>query len=166
MNLCRLLTTAAKFELCRIARPSAFQVWRMALMALVLAAVLRTAQAQGSASIKGIVTDASGAAVPDAMVTTKNIETGAIRNSVTDDSGRYLALALAVGEYEVRVAKAGFQDAIRSGIRLAVGEEASADLQLQIGTITSQLAGRSDAPIVSGSTKDIGGPAGEQAIQE
>src|SRR5258708_29925432 len=166
MNLCRLLTTAAKFELCRIARPSAFQVWRMALMALLLAALLPTAHAQGSASIRGIVTDASGAAVPDAMVTTKNIETGAIRNSVTDDVGRYVALALAVGEYEVGVAKVGFQDAIRSGIRLAVGEEASVDLQLQIGTITSQLTVRSDAPIVSVSTKDIGGLVGEQAIKD
>jgi hypothetical protein len=64
MNLRRLLITAAKFELCRMARPSASQVWRMALMVLLLAALLPTTHAQVSASVKGIVTDASGAAVP------------------------------------------------------------------------------------------------------
>ena len=145
---------------------SASQAWRMALMMLLLAALLPTAHAQVSASIKGIVTDASGAAVPGAMVAAKNIETGAIRSSGTDDSGRYLVLALPVGEYEVRVAKAGFRDAIRSGIRLVVGQEASVDLQLQVGTIASELTVRSDAPIVSVSTKDISGLVGEQAIKD
>jgi hypothetical protein len=166
MNLRRLLITASKFEPSRSIRPSVSQVWRMALMMLLPAVLLPTAHAQISASIKGIVTDASGAAVSGAAVTAKNTETGAIRSSVTDDSGRYLVLALTVGEYELRVAKAGFQDAIRSGIRLVVGQEASVDLQLQVGTVTSQLTVRSDAPIVSVSTKDISGLVGEQAIKD
>src|ERR1700675_1301303 len=67
------------------------------------------ARAQVSASIKGVVTDASGAAVTSASVTAKNLETGAVRTGATDDAGRYLVLALPVGEYEVRVAKAGFR---------------------------------------------------------
>src|SRR6202040_1933515 len=56
-------------------------------------------------------------------------------------------------------------DAIRSGIYLVVGQEASIDLQLQIGTVTSELTVRSDAPMVSTSTKDISGLVGEQAIK-
>src|ERR1700757_1043142 len=112
MNLGRLLIPASKSDLYRSARPSPSPVRCTALMTLLLAVLLPTAHAQISASIKGIVTDASGAAVPGGAVTAKNTETGAIRSSVTDDSGRYLALALPVGEYAVRVAKAGFQDAI------------------------------------------------------
>jgi hypothetical protein len=166
MNLRRLLIAASKSDMYRSARPSASSVWRMALMMLLLAALLPTAHAQVSASIKGIATDASGAAVPGAIVTARNIETGAIRSTVTDDSGRYLVLALPVGEYEVRVARAGFQDAIRSGIRLVVGQEASVDLQLQVSTIKSELTIRSDAPIVSVATKDISGLVGEQAIKD
>jgi hypothetical protein len=166
MNLRRLLIALSKSDLYRSARPSASLAWRVALVVLLLTAVSATAHAQVSANIKGIATDASGAVVPGAIVTAKNIETGAIRSSVTDDSGRYLVLALPVGEYEVRVAKAGFQDAIRSGIRLVVGEEASVDLQLQVGTIKSELTVRSDAPIVSVSTKDISGLVGEQAIKD
>jgi hypothetical protein len=133
---------------------------------LLLAAFLPLAQAQVSASIKGNVLDASGAAVPGVTVTVKNVETGAIRSSVTDGAGRYLVLALHVGEYEVRVGKTGFRDAVRSGIFLVVGQEASVDLQLQIGTVTSELTVRSDAPMVSTSTKDISGLVGEQAIKD
>jgi hypothetical protein len=166
MNLGRLLITASKSDLCRSARPGPSPLRRTAVMTLLLAALLPTAHAQVSASIKGIVTDASGAAVPGATVKARDVETGAMRSSVTDDSGRYLVLALPVGEYEVRVAKAGFQDAIRSGIYLVVGQEANVDLQLQIGTVTSELTVRSDAPIVSVSTKDISGLVGEQAIKD
>jgi hypothetical protein len=140
--------------------------FRAALMVLLLAAFLPLAQAQVSASIKGNVMDASGAAVPGVTVTVKNVETGAIRSSVTDGAGRYLVVALHIGEYEVRVSKTGFRDAIRSGIFLVVGQEASVELQLQIGTVTSELTVRSDAPMLSTSTKDISGLVGEQAIKD
>ena len=166
MNLRRLLTTAPKSGFDTNLWPRASVGWRLPLAALLLAAVSATAEAQVSASITGIASDASGAAVPGATVAAKNIETGAIRSAVTDDSGRYLVLALPVGEYELRVAKSGFQEAIRSGIRLVVGQEARVDLQLQVGTIKSELTVRSDAPIVSVSTKDISGLVGEQAIKD
>ncbi len=141
-------------------------LYRFAILLFLTSPFLPASQAQASASIKGSVTDSSGAAVPGATIMAKNVETGAIRSSVTDDAGRYLVLALHVGEYEVRVAKAGFRDAVRNGILLVVGQEASIDLQLQIGTITSELTVRSDAPMVSTSTKDISGLVGEQAIKD
>jgi len=167
MNLRRLLMAAAKFSwLRRAQRRSVCLVQRTALMIPLLAAFLPAAYAQVSASIKGMVTDASGAAVPGVSVTIKNVETGTVRSSVTDDAGRYLVLALHVGEYEVRIARAGFRDAVRSGILLVVGQEASVDLQLQIGTVRSELTVRSDAPMVSTSTKDISGLVGEQAIKD
>ena len=68
-----------------------------ALFAILICAL--PARAQTSASIKGIVTDASGARVTGANVTVKNIETGATRTAVTDDEGRFLVLTLMIGEY-------------------------------------------------------------------
>src|SRR6266852_6881607 len=84
---------------------------------------LPSARAQVSAGISGIVTDPSGAPVPLATITAKNLETGALRISSTNELGRYLFLSLPVGRFDVRVAKAGFQDSVRSGIQLAVGQE-------------------------------------------
>jgi len=124
------------------------------------------ARAQVSATLKGIVTDPSGAPVPSAAVQTKNVETGAVRNSSTDDAGRYLAVSLPVGEYEVRVAKSGFQDAVRSGIRLVVGQEATVDVSLQVTAVKAEVKVTGDAPIVSTTTRDISGLVGEQQVKD
>jgi len=138
---------------------------RLVVLSLLALPFLSSALGQVSASIKGIVTDSSGAAIPGVTVNVKNVETGAIRIGITDDAGRYSVLALPVGEYEVKVAKTGFQDAVHSGIHLVVGQEASVDLQLQVGTVKSEIIVKNDAPIVSTSTKDISGLVGEQAIK-
>ena len=136
------------------------------LTLFLMLAFLPSARAQVSASIKGTVTDPSGAPVPSAVVKAKNLETGAIRSSLTDDAGRYLVLSLPVGEYEIRVTKAGFQDATRGGIHLVVGEEANVALRLQVGVEISQITVTADAPIVSTTTRDISGLVGEQAVRE
>ena len=53
---------------------------------------------QSSVSISGTVTDATGAGISAAAVTVRNVETGAIRKVVTDDTGRYVAASLVVGQ--------------------------------------------------------------------
>src|SRR6266851_1943417 len=113
---------------------------RLTLLALFMTlSGLPSARAQVSASIKGIVTDPSGAPVPAATVTTKNTETAAARSAITDDAGRYQIVWLAVGQYEVAVTKPGFQEAIRSGIRLVVGQEATVDLTLQVSALKAEV---------------------------
>ncbi len=149
-----------------VERPNRGKHCRILLTLFLMMACLPPARAQVSASIKGVVTDPLGAPVPSAKVKTKNLETGAIRNSVTDDAGRYLVLALPVGEYEVRVSKAGFQDAIRSGIYLVVNEEANVDLRLEVGEVKSEITVKGDAPMVSTTTRDISGLVAEQAIKD
>ena len=147
-------------------RPESIVVRCMLLGLLALTVWLPAAHAQVSASIRGFVTDASGAPVAQAAVKAKNLETGAVRTANTDDAGRYLVLALPVGKYEVRISKSGFQDAVQSGIYLVVGEEASVDLRLQVNTLKSEVNVTSDAPIVSVTTQDISGLVGEQAVKD
>jgi len=143
-----------------------------ALYASILHALLLTllclppALAQMSASLSGIVTDPSGAPVPAAAVTIKNLETAAARNTVTDDAGRYQVASLPVGQYEVRVTKSGFQEEIRSGIHLVVGQEASVDIRLQVGEMQQRVSVTEEAPMVSTTTRDISGLVGEQQVKE
>ncbi len=122
--------------------------------------------AQASASITGVITDTSGARVPAAAISVKNVETGALRSTVSDDAGRYQVLALPVGEYEIRVSKSGFKEQIRSGIHLAVGQEAGVNLILQIGEVKQQVTVAAEAPIVNTTTRDISGLVGERQIKE
>jgi hypothetical protein len=74
------------------------------------------AHSQVSAAISGGITDPAGATVSGAAVTVKNVETGATRSTVSDDAGRYWVPSLPVGEYEVQIAKQGFQKAVRTWI--------------------------------------------------
>jgi len=138
----------------------------LGLFALILSSCLPSARAQVSASLTGVVTDPSGAPIPAATVTAKNTETGAERSSVSDGAGRYQIVLLPVGQYEVKVAKSGFQEAVRSGIRLVIGQEASVDLQLQVSAVKAEVRVTGDAPIVSTTTRDISGLVGEQQIKD
>ena len=74
-------------------------------------------------------------------------------------------LSLPIGQYEVRVAKQGFAEQIRTGIRLVVGEDANVDFTLHVGALTQQIKVNSDAPLVSVTTSDISGLAGEQQVK-
>ena len=121
---------------------------------------------QVSASVRGVVTDTTGAAVAQAAVNVKNLETEVVRTASTDEAGRYLVLALSVGWYEVRISKGGFQDAVQNGILLVVGQEASVDLQLQVRTVKSEVKVNGDAAIVSVTTRDISGLVSEQAVKD
>lgn len=141
----------------------------LALVGGSLAAVLLcspAARAQVSAAISGRVTDPSGATVSGAAVTAKNVETGETRGTVTDDAGRYWVPSLAVGEYELHVMKKGFQEQVRGGIHLAVGQEASVDMALKLGQVTEQFKVAEDAPVVSVTAADISGLVGEQQVKD
>jgi hypothetical protein len=141
--------------------------FRLASLALFVMLVCGPGtHAQISASIEGLVIDSSGAPVASSRVNARNIDTGVTRTTTTDDRGRYLLLSLPVGEYEVMVSKPGFRQAIRSGIHLAVGQEASVDLTLQISAATDEVRVIGDAPIVSTTTQDISGLVGEQQIKD
>jgi hypothetical protein len=142
-------------------------VWP-ALFAALLAALAGASpvQAQVAASITGTVTDPSSAPISAAAVTTRNLETGAVRNATTDDAGRYLVLSLPVGQYEVRVTKAGFKEAVRSGIQLVIGQEARVDLNLQVGAVETQVIVSSDVLLVATATNDISGLVGARQIKE
>ncbi|HEX8763696.1 MAG TPA: carboxypeptidase regulatory-like domain-containing protein, partial [Candidatus Acidoferrum sp.] len=138
----------------------------LVLLLLTLFLQVALTHAQARSSVTGLVSDPTGAPVSSARVSVKNLETGALRDAVTDDTGRYQVLALAVGEYEVKVAKPGFQDAARSGIELVVGQQATIDVRLQVGTVSSEINVVGDAPIVSTSTRDISGLVAEQQVKD
>src|ERR1700756_5487924 len=77
--------------------PSPFSLCLLFVAAFTFLLHPPSIHAQDFASLKGEVTDASGAPVPSASVKARNVETGALRAAMTDDAGRYLLLALPVG---------------------------------------------------------------------
>jgi hypothetical protein len=95
-----------------------------------------------------------------------NSDTGVGRSGSTDASGRYEISALPVGRYELRATKSGFAEAVRSGIRLVVGQEASVNLTLRVGQVRDRVEVTGDAPQVSLTTRDITGLVGERQVRD
>jgi len=69
-----------------------------------------------TAEITGRVADASGAAVPAAKISVKNVDTGVEQALRTNDAGYYTTPLLPPGNYEVTAEMQGFQTALLSGI--------------------------------------------------
>ncbi len=98
--------------------------------ALWLAMGAFPAWAQTGASLSGVVTDQTGAAVPGVSVTIRNADTGATRTSATDGGGRYQESGLPPGRFDIRAAKREFADETRTGVSLAAGQEAVVDIKM------------------------------------
>ncbi len=135
------------------------------LIAVLASSHIALAQMVG-ASISGIVHDSTGASLPAAQVTIRNVETGAQRETVTDDSGRYTAASLPVGVYEVHVQKEGFSPQTKGGVQLVVGESASVNITLAVGEVRQEVTVVEVAPLVSLSTQDTSGLVNQKQVKE
>src|SRR5208282_3713038 len=82
------------------AQPFLLLLWLAILLWLAMAAF--PASAQTGASLSGVVTDQTGAALPDVAVTIRNVDTGAARTIATDGGGHYQASGLPPGRFDIR----------------------------------------------------------------
>jgi hypothetical protein len=91
------------------------------------------------AVITGVVTDASGAAVPDAKVTITDQGTGVQTVVGTNSAGNYATPPLILGTYKVAVEKTGFKTFAREGIVLNGGVTYRQDVSLQLGAVSETV---------------------------
>jgi hypothetical protein len=124
------------------------------------------AHAQVSAAIAGSVSDPTGAVIQGATVIAKNQDTGLTRSTLTNAAGRYELAALPIGQYELRAAKDGFSERVRSGISLVIGRDATVDFSLAVGNLSQQVKVAGDAALVNATTHDISGLIGYQEIKD
>src|SRR5262245_12389663 len=71
-----------------------------------------SAQVQTTSAVSGTVTDSSGAVMPGVNITVRNEDTGAVRETVTNDAGHYSVQALRPGKYSITAALPGFKTAV------------------------------------------------------
>src|SRR6059036_1430217 len=119
-----------------------------------------------TATIAGVVQDASGAVIPGVSITIKNVETAATRTATSDEGGRYTAPNLTLGNYEVEAQLTGFQTEIRSGITLSVGREAVVNLVLKVGQISDRVTITEEAPLVESTTSAMSSLVDARTIRD
>src|SRR5215472_10659153 len=109
-------------------------------------------------TILGTVTDSSGAAVPGATVTIKNLDTGLTRTVASQDDGSYSAPELPIGNYSATVEKAGFKSGVVTGIKVEVSKESRVDVTLQPGQVAQTVEVQGEAlPMVESTSNTLGG---------
>ena len=115
------------------------------------------ALAQSTATMLGVVADASGAVLPGATLTARNVETGLVRTTVAGDDGSFRLPALPVGSYELRADLSGFQSALRTGLTLTVAQEVVVNFTLPLGGVAETLTVVGEAPLVNTTSGALGG---------
>ena len=114
--------------------------------------------AQGSyrAQLRGTVSDASGAVVHNATVTIT--ETGTNISSVahTDDKGEYFFTGLRPSTYSVKAELKGFRAAERTGVVLAVDQEASLNFTLTPASVSEKVEVSTAAPLLDTESATLG----------
>ncbi len=119
-----------------------------------------------TATILGVVKDSSGAVIPGATMTARNVDTGQTRTTVSEADGSYRFQALPVGSYEVRVEHPGFQSQLHSGLNLTVSQEVVVPFTLVVGAVEQTVAVTAEAPLVNTTSGSLGGLVSEKQIAD
>ncbi len=106
----------------------------------LLFALITTLSAQDfRATLNGLVTDPSGAAIPEAMVKATNMATNETREVKSTALGAYTIPYLNPGNYRVEASAAGFRPMKREGIVLQVAQKMNLAIELQLGDVTQTV---------------------------
>jgi len=141
-------------------------------LVLLLFSTLLFLQPQASAqglfgSISGIVTDSSGAVVPDATVKVTNLDTNVVITVKTNSAGLYGATSLNPGRYKVEGEAKGFKTAVLSQLTLDVNVNLKVDLSLTVGQVTESVeVTAANAPILQTQQSDLGQTVSQKQLEE
>jgi hypothetical protein len=112
-------------------------------------------KAQQNSEIVGTVTDQTGAAVPGAILTLTQKETGFVYNSTTNGTGGYVFAGLNVGTYDLKATAKGFEAFTRTGLALNVSQTLATDIKLTVGAESIQVTVSADALTVQTESNDV-----------
>ena len=109
-----------------------------------------------TARLSGTVTDRTNAALPGATVTVEQSTTGYQQTAKTGASGDYLFPSLPVGTYELTVRMTGFTTYVQKGIVLSVGQAATQNVPLLVGSVSEQVTVQANASMVTTDEPTVG----------
>ncbi len=135
--------------------------------ALLLACIPLLAQVETSTSIRGLVSDPTGAAMAGARVQIRNVATGEERSSTTDASGAYSFPSVVPGTYDIAVSAPGFKRAEVKSRVAQVTQSAQVDVVLQVGETTESVTVSAvGAELLSTSSAEVSGTIVNRLVNE
>ena len=120
----------------------------IAIFALGFMGTTAWAQLDTGGSISVTVTDPSGGGIPGATLTLKDTSTNIVRKAVTQPAGTYSFQGLAYGNYELNVAKDGFDSAQFEAIQVETARVTSINAKLRVGTTQQTVTVSGESPLL------------------
>jgi Carboxypeptidase regulatory-like domain/TonB dependent receptor/TonB-dependent Receptor Plug Domain len=117
-------------------------------------------------NLLGTVLDQQQAAVADAQVSSRNVDTGAMRTTTTDATGSYRIASVPAGTYEITVGAAGFTTQVRSAVTVTVGADVRVDFALSVGAVQQQVQVTGEVPQVDTTSSTLSGVVAENTVRQ
>jgi hypothetical protein len=106
-------------------------------------------------AIIGVVTDNSGAAIPEADVTLTDADTGLVLRTKSNGSGEYFFTPIKTGRYTVSASAPGFETTEEQNIVVHVTDRLNIPLALKPGKVSETVTVTSVAPIMQSQTAEV-----------
>jgi len=119
-----------------------------------------------NASLRGTISDPSGAITPGVTVTVRNEATGLTRTTVTNEAGLYSFPELPIGTYRVDAELSGFKTSSRTNIVLNVADDRAVDFQLEAGNVSETVTVEAAAQAVRTIGGDVSGVITGEQVRE
>src|SRR5262249_55058237 len=116
--------------------------------------------------VLGAIRDQSGAVIPGAKVTLREVDTNVERTVLSNEQGNYSFPGLRVGNYEVKVAHTGFRPARSEVIALKVSDRRRLDMDLAAGPVTEEVTVTAEAAQLETETSSRGQVIQGQQVRE
>lgn len=134
---------------------------------LCLAARGPAIRAQESrATLSGRVVDAQSAAVPNAEVMVRSEDTGVKQTTRSNEQGAWTVRFLIPGDYSLSVIAPGFKNVERRGISLQTADQKQFDMQLELGSTSTQVEVKSEAPLIDTTAATSGTVISKEQMSE
>jgi hypothetical protein len=102
-----------------------------------------------TSSVTGVVTDPTGAVIPNTQAKLVDEQKGFSFTALTDSTGRYLMRNVPPGSYKLTVEAQGFQQQEQSGIKVDINQNVAVNFTLQVGATSQTVEITAAAPVLS-----------------
>ncbi len=143
-----------------------FRLFRLVQAGILFSLIALTAAAQSTGSLQGTVTDSSGAVLPNATITIREVGTGVVRTVRTDSAGNYQVPALSPGNYEIEVAAQGFAGSKTTGVVVNVGTTVTSNVRLNVSGTQQTVNVTAAAPVVDETGISVGSVVDQETVQQ
>ena len=134
----------------------------------VLLTLLMTTAASGQtglATVTGIVSDQSGAALPGLTVTATNKATNISYTGVTNEAGNYIMTSVPIGSYIISTEMQGFKG-VQSTVNLSAAQTARVDFRLELGTVEERIEVVSTSAVLQTENAVVGGKLDRDQVEK